>query len=211
MLAGAAFVCLFLIGHSVMAADEEVVGGTIPFALKVEAGSVDVHRPDGALLQSLPYGGDEPDEDNRDFFTFVEDMDFDGFPDVGILFSQGQKIYYDAWLWRSDAEAFVWYEDMRDIPSPRFDSESKKVTSFAQVGRGFEKTVLAWENGKLVPFERTMQCLDGDSGNIVISRYLRGADGELRLVNEETRQPTEDAYEDDAMGDAYYRPAIPTP
>lgn len=193
MTAGTALVCILLAGGAVVAAEAV----SPPLVLKTEAGWVDVFRPDGSFLQSLPIEGDEPDEDNRDFFTFIEDMDFDGFPDVGILFSQGQKICYDAWLWRSDAEAFVGYEEMREIPSPRFDSEGKRVTSHALVGRGSEKTILAWVNGRLAPFERTTQYLNGDSGSIVISRYLRGVDGGLRLVHEETREPTEE----EACGD----------
>jgi hypothetical protein len=205
MAAGTALACILLAGGAVVAAEAV----SPPLVLKMEAGWVDVFRPAGSFLQSLPIEGDEPDEDNRDFFTFIEDMDFDGFPDVGILFSQGQKIYYDAWLWRPDAEAFVGYEEMREIPSPRFDSESKRVTSYALVGRGSEKTILAWVNGKLAPFERTTQCLDGDSGSIVISRYLRGVDGELRLVHEETRKPTEEeACGDNAMDDARYPPEL---
>ena len=193
MVAGTALVCILLAGGAVVAAEAV----SPPLVLKTEAGWVDVFRPDGSFLQSLPIEGDESDEDNRDFFTFVKDMDFDGFPDVGILFSQGQKAYYDAWLWRPDAEAFVGYEEMREIPSPRFDSESKRVTSHALVGRGSEKTILAWVNGMLAPLERTTQCLNGDSGSVVIGRYLRGVDGELRLVSEETRRPMEE----EACGD----------
>lgn len=197
------------IDREVAAAGRESVGGTPPFVLKMGTGSVDVHRLDGSFLQSLPYDGDGPDEDNRDFFTFVEDMDFDGFPDVGVLFSQGQKILYDAWLWRQDAGSFVKCEEMRDIPSPRFDPVTKRVTSFEQAGLGSAKTILAWESGKLVALEKTVRYPDGDSGDIVISRYLRGSDGELRLVHEETRRPADgDACEDDAMDDAYYRPDL---
>ncbi|MDR1611899.1 MAG: hypothetical protein LBT97_03840 [Planctomycetota bacterium] len=196
--------------HAAVAAEGEAAGAAIPFVLKIGATSVDVYRPDGSLLQALPCGGDEPDDDNRDFFAFVEDMDFDGFPDVGVLFSQGQKILYDAWRWRPEAGAFVRYEGMRDIPSPRFDPESKRVTSFELAGRGEAKTIFAWENGELVPLEQTVQYLDDDGGKIVISRYARGADGELRLVGEERRRVEEMGdCEDDVLDDASYRPDLP--
>ncbi|MDR1535955.1 MAG: hypothetical protein LBU64_12825, partial [Planctomycetota bacterium] len=192
------------------AAEAGAAGAPLPFALKIGTKSVDVHRPDGSLIQALPCDGDRPDDDNRDFFAFVEDMDFDGSPDVGVLFSQGQKILYDAWLWRPEAGAFVKYEGMRDLPSPHFDPGSKRVTSFELAGRGEAKTVLAWENGELVPLERRVQYFDEDSGKIVISRYARGADGELQPAGGETRRGEEmEDHGDGAPDDASHRPDLP--
>ena len=178
--------CLFLIGCAAVAAEGEPDGATLPLVLKIETGSVDVYRPDGSLLQSLPCAGDEPAENNRDYFTFVEDMDFDGFPDVGVLFSQGmQNIYYDCWLWREEAGRFVKNEDMRDTANPRFDRERERVLSFEHVSAsGSVETDYVWENGWLIPIERITREISGDSDKLVIRRFVRDDDGELRLSKE---------------------------
>ena len=202
--------CLLLIGRAAVAAERESAGVTLNLALKTEAGSVDVYLPDGRLLQSLPYDGDDPDEENRNYFAFVKDMDFDGFPDVGILFSQGTNIYYDAWLWRPDAGAFVKYKGMREIPSPDFDPETKRVTSFEHGSAvSYVKTILAWENGKLIKLEQMVQYADDDGKSVVIDRYARGADGELQLLGTETRRPEEmDGCGDDTADPAFCQPDL---
>ena len=190
MLAGTALACVLFLGGAVMAAEAESNDVPPPFVLKTEAGRVDVYRPNGSLLQSLPYEGDEPDDDNRDHFTMVRDMNFDGFPDVGVLFWEGARIQYDAWLWRPESGAFVQYEAMRDIPNPGFDAEARQVTSFELCcGTGSAETVFAWENGALVALRRVERVPDEASGSITVSRYARGADGELQLVEEEITGP----------------------
>ena len=163
-------------------------------------GTVDACRPDGCLIQSLPYAGAEPDDDNRDYFAFVEDMNFDGLPDVGILFSQGlHNIYYDCWLWRKEAGCFVRYEDMRGVADPRFDRERERVLSFEHISATDNtETEYAWENGRLLPAMRTIREVSGDNGNIVVRRFIRG-----------DCQPTEGgACEDEEVENAYYRPDL---
>lgn len=186
VMAGAALVCVLLVGGAAVAAEAESNGAPSPLVLKTEAGKVDVYRLDGSFLQSLPYEGDEPDDDNRDHFTMVKDMNFDGFPDVGVLFWEGARIHYDAWLWQPDTGAFIQYAPMRDMPNPAFDAETKQVTSFELCcGTGSAKTVFAWENGTLIALERVERVPDEDNGTMTVSRYARGAHGALQLVEEE--------------------------
>jgi hypothetical protein len=190
MLTGAALACVLLVGGAAAAVEAKANDVPSPLVLKTEAGRVDVFRPDGSFLQSLPIEGDEPNDDNRDHFTLVEDMNFDGFPDVGVLFWEGARIHYDAWLWRPDAEAFIQYMPMRDIPNPGFDAEAKRVTSFELCcGTGLAESVFAWEDGALVELEWVERVPDDDGGAIAVSRYARGADGALQLVEEKINGP----------------------
>ena len=192
VMAGTALACALFINGVAVAAETESNSVPSPLVLKTEAGRVDVYRPDGSFLQSLPYEGDEPDDDNRDHFTFVEDMNFDGFPDVGVLFWEGARIHYDAWLWQPDMEALVQYAPMRDLPNPGFDANAKLVRSFEPCcGTGMVKSVFAWENGTLVELERMERIPDEDSGTTTVSRYARGDDGVLQLVEEEIIRPEE--------------------
>ena len=188
-MTGAAFACAIFIGGAAVAAEAKSNDIPSPLVLKTEAGRVDVFRSDGSFLQSLPYEGDEPDDDNRDYFAIVEDMNFDGFPDVGVLFWEGARRHYDAWLWQPNAGAFIQYAPMRDMPNLRFDAEAKRVTSFEPCcGTGMTKTVFAWENGTLVEIERVERIPDEDRGTTTVSRYARGDDGVLQLVEEEIKE-----------------------
>ncbi|MCL1999965.1 MAG: hypothetical protein FWG74_00905, partial [Planctomycetes bacterium] len=187
------FIFLLAMRQLIMGAEDEQTGTSAPFVLEVGSGTVDVHCPDGRLVQSLPYSGDEPDDRNRDFFAFVRDLDFDGFSDVGILYSQGmQNIYYDAWLWRPDARVFVKYEEMHEVASPDFDADRKRVRSYAHVSATDNVTIdYAWENGRLVAVEQKIQEYSPETDTFSIRRYTRGDDGELRLVEEKTLSPEE--------------------
>jgi hypothetical protein len=175
---------LFVMSQAALGAEEE----TAPFVLKVESGTVDVFRPDGSLLQSLPYAGDGRDAGNREYFTSVVDMDFDGFPDVGVLSSRGvQNAFYDCWLWREGADSFVKNEELGDISSPGFDAERKRVTSFAHDSATDNVTSeYAWEDGRLVLMEQIVQEYSPERDEFTISHNQRGDDGEMRLVEGKT-------------------------
>lgn len=159
----------------------------------VDETQVDVFDSQGKLLQSLPRGGEPPTEDNHDYFTFIEDMNFDGYPDIGILFSQGlRNIYYDCWLWQPDAKKFVKYEDMSDMANLGFIPGVKKVYSYTHVSAAFNgKTEYVWENGRLAAVSQDIQEYSDDGKTIIVRRYDRDAGGKLRLTSESILPPEE--------------------
>ena len=181
--------------------------------LVVKDGAVDVFAQGGRLVQSLPFDGETPDGGNREYFAIVEDMNFDGFPDMRILFSQGMaNVYYDGWVWRPKEEAFVRYEAMRDIANPRFDPDSKTVECYERGSAVVNVSGrMAWHKGELVWLEQTVQDEAEDGEHIVVQRFLRGIDGELRLVHETVCLPEsiDECRGDESMDDAYYRPELP--
>lgn len=181
---------------------------TPPLRLDVGEASVDVYRADGTLLQSLPILGEIPRE-SRDFAAIVEDANFDGHPDVLVLFSQGSvNLYYDWWLWRPDADAFVLREDLRDLSCPSFDGDSGTIHVFERGSAVCHVTgALDWLDGEPVWLTQTVVDEDDKGDGVLVRRYMRGLDGELRLVYECDAAPgSESPYGD--MDDSYYRPEL---
>lgn len=172
-----------------LAATSGWAGEAVPFTLTVTEGMVDVFDGRGCLLQSLPYAGERFDDANRAFFTTIVDMNFDGFPDIGVLCSQGmQNIYYDCWLWRPDTNGFVKYEDMSEMANLDFIPGTKRVTSFTHVSAiSNEESEHAWENGRLVMLSQRVQQQTDDGHGIVVERFERDGKGAMRLVSETVR------------------------
>ena len=151
--------------------------------------TVEVSDRNGHLIQSLPFVGEELNDRNREYFAIVEDMNFDGFPDVRILFSQGTvNIYYDWWLWDREVNAFIRYEEGQNFSDPVFDQASKHVSMHERASAySYMQGELEWQNSRLVWYEKVMVDEAGDGKHVIVSRYLRDPDGELRLVEEEKR------------------------
>jgi hypothetical protein len=154
--------------------------------------TVEVSDRNGRLIQSLPFAGEGVNDGNREYFAIVEDMNFDGFPDVRILFSQGNvNIYYDWWLWDREANTFIWYEEGQNFSAPVFEQASKRISVYERASAyNSMQGELEWQNGHLIWLvwcEKTVVDDAGDGKHVIVSRYLRDPDGELRLVEEKTR------------------------
>jgi hypothetical protein len=140
------------------------------------------------VLQSIPYAAEEVGDPDPESVAFLQDMDFDGSPDVGVLFSPGlQNVFYNCWLWREDAGAFVQYDGFSEISNPGFDAERRRVTSFTH-GSATDNVSAeyAWENGELVLITETTQEFSEEDEEFVIRRSVRGDDGEMRQMQEKT-------------------------
>lgn len=176
--------------------------------LAITGDVVEVSDRNGRIIQSLPLEGEAPDENNREYFAIVEDMNFDGNPDVRILFSRGMaNVYFDCWLWRPEENAFVRRDDMRELSNPVFDRETRVVRVYERGSAVCHaKGALTWENGELVWLSQTVRDAADDGENIVVRRYLRDGDGELRLVGEETFHP--DEFDEDQIDDASLPPEL---
>ena len=157
------------------------------FRLAVTGETVGVFDQTGRLVQSLPIEGEAPDGHDTRHFAIVEDMDFDGHPDVRVLLSQGMvNCYYDCWLWRPRENAFVKKEEMRELSNPDFDQERKVVRIYERGSAVCHVSgELVWENGELV-WNRRFEQDETDGGRGIVVRCRRRDDnGVLRLVGEE--------------------------
>lgn len=186
--------------QTIMSADDKPNKPDHSLLLTIDGGKVNVADSTGRHLQAIAYRGDPPDERTKDFFTEIVDMNFDGFPDVCILYSLGmQNIYYDFWLWRPETGTFVFNEALSQVGSPQIDPETKKIHSFVHISAASNvESEYSWVNGELVLMVEIMQEPAPD-GSLVKRRSERGADGKMHQVKEEII-PSEDS--DNMQSDA---------
>lgn len=72
--------------------------------------------------------------DNQSFGFVIEDMNFDGYPDIRIQEDTpaAPNIPYYCWLWDVNSSQYVRNYDLEMITSPEFDSEKQMITSFGR-------------------------------------------------------------------------------
>jgi hypothetical protein len=158
-----------------------------PRTLELTKDEVIVRAPDGAVIQRIPFDPGALTEFNRAFFLTTPDINFDGYPDLLLIKSQGaQNIYYDGWIWDSAAERYVYDPQIGTLPSPFFDEKSRRIRTYEH-GSATDHTAGVWEwmDGRLVEIWRQEQTYDIETGLFTIRTYER-KDGELMLVREET-------------------------
>lgn len=157
-----------------------------PLRLRFVDDMVEVRDANGRFMQAIPHEGELPDQENGDIFTFVADLDFDGFPDVGVLSSRGMyNLFYDCWLWRPDRGRFEKHDELTDLPNLRVLPERKRLLSCMHgCAVSHLAAEYAWENGRLTVTAQTEQDYAKDGKGVVVRRYERGEGEELRLVSE---------------------------
>ena len=157
-----------------------------PLRLHIADEAVEVRDANGRLMQSLPCQGENPNEENYERFAFVDDLNFDGFPDVGILSSQGMyNLFYDCWLWNPGTGLFENYEELTDLPNLKTIPRDKKLVSCLHgCAVSHLMTEHVWESGQLEIVARTEQDYSEDEKTIIFRSYERENNGEMRLVLE---------------------------
>lgn len=159
-----------------------------PRRLELADGEVLVYAPDGDLIQSIPFDPDALTEFNREFFMTTPDINFDGWPDLLLIASQGlQNVFYDGWLWDPDADRYVYAPEIRALASPVFDGKARRITTFDH-GSATDHVsgVWEWRNGRLTEIRREEQSYDDATGLFTIRIFEAGPDGRLALTRTET-------------------------
>jgi hypothetical protein len=162
-----------------------------PRTLELTGREVIVRAPGGAAIQRIPFDPGELTDFNRAFFMTTPDINFDGWPDLLLIASQGlQNIYYDGWLWDPEVGRYVYVPAVRELSSPVFDPKTRRVTTYEH-GSATDHVSGVWEwiDGRLTEIERTEQTYDEETGLFTIRTYRLNPDGELTLA--ETRTLTE--------------------
>lgn len=93
-----------------------------------------------------------------------DDMDFDGYNDLRILYRQtALNSFFLCWMWDMETKSYVYYEPLADIPSPTFDKTSGSVFS---LNRSSSKsailTTYTWQDGELYPINHKTVASDGE-------------------------------------------------
>jgi hypothetical protein len=114
----------------------------------------------GRLAQTL--GQDVPDILSQGtcklFMPILEDMNFDGWPDLRIarFLPAAPNVPYAAWLYDPASRKLVFNDDLSNIVEPSFDAKAKRVTSSARDSCcAYTTEVYAWQGRSLRLVERT--------------------------------------------------------
>lgn len=159
-----------------------------PHALERTDREVIARAPDGAEIQRIPFDPDELTEFNRGFFMTTPDINFDGWPDLLLIASQGlQNIYYDGWLWDPEAGRYAYAPEVRELSSPVFDPKARRVTTYEHgSATDHASGVWEWTDGRLREIERTEQTYDERTGLFTLRAYRLNSDGKLALAETQT-------------------------
>ena len=156
--------------------------------LELTESEVIVRAPDGTELQRIPFDPGELTDLNRDYFMTTPDINFDGWPDLLLIASQGlQNVYYDGWLWDPETGRYVYEPQVRELSSPVFNPKTRLVTTYEHgSATDHVSAVWDWANGRLREIERVEQSYHDDTGLFTIRTYRLDSDGNLSLVSTET-------------------------
>ena len=111
--------------------------------------------------------GYTPEVSGKEVEMIIEDMDFDGETDFGLLYADNDlNRYYDCWLWVKDDRDFVFSEPLSGIPSPSFDKERQTVYSYNRLSaQNAIVTEYQWQSGGLLPVAH--RSLDNGGDDII--------------------------------------------
>ncbi|MDR1520292.1 MAG: RsiV family protein, partial [Planctomycetota bacterium] len=183
-------------------------------SLKIADAAIEVYSAanPAVLLQRLPFDPEAMTDQNREYFAVAEDMNFDAWPDVRIISSQGlQNILYDCWLWRPETRIFAKDEELGALSSPRFNPAGRRITTYAHVSAmANSEGELTYENGKLVWLKKVERDYDHDNDQIILREYGRGPEGTPQLTSEKSL-PREEYEEglDNPSGSHFFLAGMP--
>lgn len=113
-------------------------------------------------FSSQSYSPPEVDEDEE--LLESDDMNFDGYPDMRLLYRKTSlNTYYLCWMWDMQRKNYVYYEPLANIPSPTFDKESGKVLSLNRAtSMSGTLTTYTWQDGDIFPVSNKMVSTEGE-------------------------------------------------
>jgi hypothetical protein len=156
--------------------------------LELTSDAVIVRAPDGDEIQRIPFDPDALTDLNRAYFMTTPDINFDGYPDLLLIYSQGaQNIYYDGWIRNPETERYVYIPQFRTLASPVFDENARLIRTYEH-GSATDHMdgVWAWRDGQLIEITRQEQTYDINTNLFTLRPYELQDDGQLALVPEET-------------------------
>ncbi|SFE19665.1 hypothetical protein SAMN05216378_2678 [Paenibacillus catalpae] len=95
-----------------------------------QTNKIKVYSPEKKLLQSISIE-DAGSWDGESLGVTIEDMNFDGNPDLAIqhFIPAGPNIPYLCWLWDPMSKQFISNKELEEIPSPEFDPINQTIRS----------------------------------------------------------------------------------
>ena len=156
--------------------------------LEMTRDEVVVSAPDGTVLQRIPFDPNELTEYNREFFMTTPDINFDGWPDLLLIASQGaQNVYYDGWIWDPVEGQYGLEPEIRSLSSPFFNARTRRIETYAHgSATDNESAVWEWRDGRLKEISRRVQTYDESTGLFTVETYGLDSDGNLARLTTRT-------------------------
>lgn len=152
--------------------------------VKREDGRINVYDADGALYQSFEFEGD--DYLGADFVPERIDVNFDGAPDIQMLYSMGAaNAFYTHWLWDADALRFEPFDGLEDCPNLQFDERTGVVESYVHIS-AMEGVILRfdWADGELRRIYQETREYDWDHDLFTLVIEELQPDGTMKTTEE---------------------------
>lgn len=137
-----------------------------------------------SMIFTLNAEGFAPAESTDSEDTVIcEDLDFDGYSDLRILYRKTTlNSYYLCWIWNMSLKTYVYYEPLTNIPSPVFDILAKNVISTNRTtANSATVTTYSWQDGELYPISHKTTSVEGEviTGPEVADSTIAISDGIL--------------------------------
>ena len=125
-------------------------------------GDVSVYYQDQRLLLFDSYdtklfelyaNGYEPNYNNSPIELVGDDINFDGYTDFYLLYSEANlNSYYFFWIWNMQERTFKYYLPLSSVPSPEIDAERRRIISSNMTDLDtLITTEYVWQDGNIMP------------------------------------------------------------
>ena len=113
----------------------------------------------------------EPYYEGTQIELIGEDVNFDGYTDFYLLYSQANfNSYYFFWIWNMQKRTFEYYLPLSSVPSPRIDENTRRIHSSDRISEDTLRTTdYIWENGQISAVSHGEQTIDITSEDPVIT------------------------------------------
>ena len=111
-------------------------------------------QPTGFEVENELRGAFQGEQETSLSWTFDDDINFDGVPDLLIFIGLGGRgmtqTLYDAYVWNEDTRQFYRVDEFEMIQEADFDRQKKTITSRSRDVDYMYHETYKWKNGKLV-------------------------------------------------------------
>ncbi len=109
----------------------------------------------------------EPNYEDTPIELIGEDVNFDGYTDFYLLYSQANfNSYYFFWIWNMQKRTFEYYLPLSSVPSPDVDAQTRRIHSSDRVSEETLRTTdYEWKDGEITPVSFGEQTIDINNTN----------------------------------------------
>lgn len=117
-------------------------------------------------------------------------FNFDDYTDISVMKNGDASVpnlYCDYYLYNKDADRFIKYDKLSEIPNIGVDDGQDTLSSFIHISASDNvTTTYTWKGDDIVAVKKVAQTYDEDSELFYITEYEYDADGNEKLVSNES-------------------------